>query len=146
MGVAAETGSSPVDTPLPLDVEEFLTWLAVERGRSPNTLTAYRRDLRFYHRWLLAQESSIGDAREQTVTAYIAHLRDSGKAPSSVARAMVAVRALHRFLADEHLANNDPAAEVELPRVPRGPPESAVGERRRPVARGGGGRRTNRST
>ncbi|MFM9225446.1 MAG: recombinase XerD, partial [Actinomycetota bacterium] len=30
---------------LPLDVEEFLTWMAAERGRSANTLAAYRRDL-----------------------------------------------------------------------------------------------------
>ena len=37
---------------LPLDVEEFLIWLAAEKGRSPNTLAAYRRDLRTYCRWL----------------------------------------------------------------------------------------------
>jgi integrase/recombinase XerD len=118
------TADSDAAPPLPLDVEEFLTWLAVERGRSPNTLAAYRRDLRAYHRWLLDQESSIEHAREPMITAYIAHLRESGKAPSSVARAMVAVRALHRFLADERLATADPAAEVELPRVPRGLPKA----------------------
>ncbi|MGD0749620.1 MAG: site-specific integrase, partial [Acidimicrobiales bacterium] len=35
-------------TALPRDAEEFLSWLEVERGRSPRTLAAYRRDLAAY--------------------------------------------------------------------------------------------------
>ena len=125
MAAVADTDAdAAVEVPLPLDVEEFLTWLAVERGRSPNTLAAYRRDLRAYHRWLLEQSFTLDDVREATVTSYVAHFRESGRAPSSVARAMVAVRALHRFRADEQLVTNDPAAEVELPRVPRGLPKA----------------------
>ena len=34
--------------PLPRDAEEYLSWLEVERGRSPRTLAAYRRDLASY--------------------------------------------------------------------------------------------------
>ena len=45
----------------PLEVEEFLTWLAAERGRSPNTLAAYRRDLRAYTAWL--DERGVGARR-----------------------------------------------------------------------------------
>ena len=37
---------------LPLEAEEHLTWLAAERGRSANTLAAYRRDLKQYVAWL----------------------------------------------------------------------------------------------
>ena len=37
---------------LPLEVEEFLSWMATERGRSANTLAAYRRDLTGYCAWL----------------------------------------------------------------------------------------------
>jgi hypothetical protein len=37
---------------LPLDVEEWLSWLATEKGRSPATLTAYRRDARRWWAWL----------------------------------------------------------------------------------------------
>ena len=42
---ALAVDAAPARPPLPLEVEEFLTWLAVERGRAPNTLAAYRRDL-----------------------------------------------------------------------------------------------------
>jgi integrase/recombinase XerD len=110
--------------PSPLEVEEFLTWLSVERGRAANTLVAYRRDLRGYVAWLADRHVDIVTADEAIVTAYVAHLRSTGKAASSVARAMVAVRALHRFLADEELLDHDAAAEVELPRVPKGLPKA----------------------
>ena len=86
---------------LPLDVEEFLTWLAVERGRSRNTLGAYRRDLTTYCRWLDERGRPLSDVVEADVTAYVGHLRAGGRAPASVARATAAVRGLHRFLAEE---------------------------------------------
>ena len=47
----------------------------------------------------------------------------TGKAPASVARALVAVRSLHRFLLDEGYAADDPAAGLEQPRVPKGLPK-----------------------
>ena len=68
----------------------------------------------------------------------------TGKAPASVARALVAVRSLHRFLARRGLAGADPAAEVEQPRVPKGLPkplDRGAGDR---AARRGGRRRPGR--
>ena len=109
---------------LPLEAEEYLSWLATERGRSPNTLAAYRRDLRTYCDWLAAQGLAVGDVSEEVVTSYVAHLRDTGLADSSVKRAMVAVRSLHRFLAQEGDAADDPAADVAVPRVPQGLPKA----------------------
>jgi integrase/recombinase XerD len=109
---------------LPLEVLDLLTWLRVERGRSANTLAAYRRDLIAYVQWLRQRSVSIADVSEPDVNAYIGYLRESGRAPSSQKRALVAVRSLHRFLAEEHEGRPDPAAEVEVPRVPRGLPKA----------------------
>src|SRR5262245_43862371 len=109
---------------LPLEVEEFLTWLGVERGRSPNTLAAYWRDLRAYVAWLCGREIDLDQVRERDIAEYVGYLRESGKAASSVARATVAVRALHRFSADEGTLATDAAAEVEMPRVPKGLPKA----------------------
>ena len=44
----AATGRRAVSTVLPRAAEEFLSWLEVERGRSPRTLAAYRQDLAAY--------------------------------------------------------------------------------------------------
>jgi integrase/recombinase XerD len=111
------------DRPAP-EVEEFLTWLSAERGRSPNTLAAYRRDLRAYGHWLDERHVTLRRVDEADVTAYVAALRAAGRAPSSVARALVAVRSLHRFLLEEGLAEHDPAVDVDVPRVPQGLPKA----------------------
>jgi len=120
--LAADTGLLPTE-PTPLEVEEFLTWLSAERGRSSNTIAAYRRDLRLHVAWLGEQGRTIADADESLVTAYVGWMRSLDRAPASVARALVAVRALYRFLADEGHLVVDPAAEVEVPRVPKGLPK-----------------------
>jgi integrase/recombinase XerD len=109
---------------LPLQIEEFLIWLSAERGRSVNTVTAYRRDLRAYWRWLAAGGLTIDDVDEADINHYVRRLREEGRSPASVARALVAVRSLHRFLADEGLAPADPGRDVEPPRVPQGLPKA----------------------
>ncbi len=122
--MAADPLTDDAVEPLPLEVEEYLTWLSAERGRSPNTLAAYRRDLRAYWAWLRARGVALDAVGEPDVTAYVAALRDAGRAPSSVARGLVAVRSLHRFLVDEGLAERDPAADVDVPKVPQGLPKA----------------------
>ncbi|HSS09500.1 MAG TPA: site-specific tyrosine recombinase XerD [Acidimicrobiales bacterium] len=110
--------------PLSLDGEEFLTWLAVERGRAANTLAAYRRDLQAYETWLTSRNVGLGEVEERDVAAYVAHLRTAGRAPATVARALVAVRSFHRFLVDEGHTEADPTGDVGSPKVPQGLPKA----------------------
>lgn len=112
------------DDLVPLEVEEYLSWLSTERGRSRNTLLAYRRDLRAYCRWLGGRAVSLSEVTPADVEAYVAERRASGFAPATVARALVSVRSLHRFLAEEDVAAQDPAASVEVPSVGKGLPKA----------------------
>ena len=118
---------------LSLPAEEMLSWLAVEKGRSANTLAAYRRDLAAYEAW--ARERGSPDALDEaTFGAYISCLRGSGLAPASVARAVVAVRSLYRFVALEYGgAGGDserngngapPVALLRPPKVPQSLPKA----------------------
>jgi len=115
------------DVLLPLDVEEFLTWLAAEKGRSANTLVSYRRDLRAYCAWLASIGRPLDEVGPADLDAYVGVLRARGLSAASVKRATVAVRSLHRFRAEEGLAAVDPSAGLETPRVPAGLPK-ALGE------------------
>ncbi len=110
--------------PLPVEAEEFLSWLAVERGRSLNTLAAYRRDLAAYVEFLQGRRLTFAGVTEPVVEDYVAFLRAAGRAPSSVARALVAVRSLHGFLEDEGGAAGNPAGEVGHPKIPAGLPKA----------------------
>ena len=106
------------------DAEEFLSWLAVEKGRSGNTLAAYRRDLLAYEAYLAERGLTLDQVGEAVVIDYVGHLGASGRKPSSVARALVAVRSLHRFCVEEGQAGADPTGDVDPPRVPQGLPKA----------------------
>jgi integrase/recombinase XerD len=118
----------------PLDdlVAEFRTWLTVERGLAPNSIAAYSRDLARYLAFLRTR--GIHDpatVQERDVVAYAADLAnardDDGApryAPASIARAVVSVRALHRFALDEGMIDHDPTEELNAGRVPQGIPKA----------------------
>jgi integrase/recombinase XerD len=120
--------TADLEDALPMEAEDLLMWLTAERGRSVNTIRAYRRDLRSYVRWLRAGGRTLAGVREADLVDYVGELRGRGLAPASVARSMVPVRALHRFMADEGEGVEDPGAHLELPRVPRGLPKALTEE------------------
>jgi integrase/recombinase XerD len=100
---------------LPHEAEEFLSWLEVERGRSPRTLAAYRHDLRAYAAHVATRhDGDIAAASSADVAAHLAALRRD-QSPASVARARASVRGFHRFLLEEGLRADDPT--VDLPSV-----------------------------
>lgn len=119
--------------PLRRAADQWLAHLRVERGVSPHTLAAYRRDLERYLRFL--RERGVGtttDVTEALVSDFLAHLRTGDDehrplAASSAARTLAAVRGWHRFLALEGAAPADPAQEVAPPAPPRRLPK-AIGQ------------------
>ncbi|MFA5882315.1 MAG: site-specific tyrosine recombinase XerD [Acidimicrobiia bacterium] len=123
--------SAPAVT-LDAAVAEFRTWLVVERGLAPNSVTAYLRDLRRYVAFLDARGiREIDRVGEADVVAYAADLAaardDDGRpryASSSIARALVSVRSLHRFALDEGFVTDDPTEELQGGRVPQGIPKA----------------------
>ncbi|HXZ82335.1 MAG TPA: site-specific tyrosine recombinase XerD [Acidimicrobiales bacterium] len=112
------------DDALSADAEEYLSYLAVERGRAPNSIISYRRDLAAYERHLAGRKIALRDVAPATIEEYLAALATSGLAASSRARALAAIRGLHAFCLDERGAASDPSCEVEGPRVPEGVPKA----------------------
>lgn len=104
-------------------VERFCRWMQVERGRSPNTVAAYRRDLGQWGSWLADQGSSLNRASETHVVGFVEFLRARGDAPASAARRLAALRMFHGFLLVEGLRSDDPSVAVEGVKVPKGVPK-----------------------
>jgi integrase/recombinase XerD len=111
-------------------VRTYLDHLTVERGLAGNTLASYRRDLTRYRDALAAAGvTDLGAVTEADVAGHLARLRqgDDGHPPlaaPSAARAMSAVRGLHRFAVREGLAAVDPSREVKPPPLPRRLPKA----------------------
>ena len=117
------TRVSEPDPQLTRRATAYLDHLAVERGMSANTLSAYRRDISRYLGWLAQQGVQAPDqATRQHVTGFLQALgtgEDGGHplAPRSAARVLAAVRGMHRFWALEGLTEADPAQDVTPPRT-----------------------------
>jgi integrase/recombinase XerD len=106
---------------LATELDRYLRHLAIERGRSPHTVAAYRRDL---NRLLDSlRRAGVGDATAitpQNLTAFARELREGPEplAASSVARMLSSVRGFTKFLVDEQRIPLDPAADLVAPKLP----------------------------
>lgn len=119
-------------------VDSYLDHIAVERGAARNTLSSYRRDLTRYVQFLADRGiDDISRVREQDVSDFVIALRSGDPvrerpalAPSSSARALIAVRGLHRFATAEGAAAVDVARDVRPPspgkRLPKSLPVADV--------------------
>jgi len=65
-------------TELALEMEEFLVWMSAERGRSRNTVQAYRRDLRQYQQWLLDRGSTVMVVATADLSEFVAERMAAG--------------------------------------------------------------------
>ena len=108
---------------LPIEVEEFLSWMVAEKGRAANTVAAYRRDLTAYCAWLAERGATVLDVTHPQLVEFVGERRASGAATSSIARQLAAIRMLHRYLSVEGERRDDPAGELEGVRVPSGIPK-----------------------
>jgi integrase/recombinase XerD len=110
--------------------QAYLDHLGGERGLAANTVRSYRRDLRRYVEHLSALNCDrLGAVSQQVVSAFVARLQagDGDHPPlsaSSAARAVVAVRGLHRFAERDGIVAADVARAVRPPVPPRRLPKA----------------------
>lgn len=111
-------------------VEEYLGWLTVDRGRAPNTVAAYRRDLTAYQRYVHEQGRTLRDVDAEMLDRYLDAKRAQGASPASIARSTAAIRGFHRFAAGELGAPGDPSERLlpvrRPPRLPKALSEAEV--------------------
>jgi integrase/recombinase XerD len=105
------------------EAEQFLRWLAVERGRAQNTISGYRRDLGRYETFLATRGMTVLNCSETDVESFLQGLQKEGQSPASTARRLAAVRMCHGFLFGEGLRNDNPTSMIEGVRVPAGVPK-----------------------
>lgn len=92
-------------------------YLAFERGSSSHTVEAYGRDLERYVKAL--EEKGVTEPDDVTrplIEEHLEHLAEEGYAPSSVERALSAIKSFHRFMLQEEISSVSPAAALPLPK------------------------------
>jgi integrase/recombinase XerD len=111
-------------------VDKFLNYMTVERGVSPNTISAYRNDLSQLIEFVegLGPEYRNGDGWRgvdaQTVASYLLHLHKRGYSDTTRARKVASAKSMFGFLVEEGIVDNDPTANVSTPRLGRSLPDT----------------------
>jgi integrase/recombinase XerD len=96
-------------------VREYLAYIQVEKGLSPNSLESYRRDLARLEGWAAAHGKRTEELARKEIREWIAQLSRDGLAPSSVSRAVSAARGLFRFLMLDGHIKSHPAEDLDTP-------------------------------
>ncbi|MCL5961138.1 MAG: site-specific tyrosine recombinase XerD [Chloroflexi bacterium] len=102
-------------------IEDFLTFLSVEKGFSVNTLAAYRNDLTQFVSFLRGRNHLNGwsSAGKTEIISFILHLKERKYASSTLARKTAAIKSFFHFLLAEGLIEEDPTENLDSPRAHR---------------------------
>jgi integrase/recombinase XerD len=134
---------SPAAGSLDPAIDEYLTFLRVERGVAPATIRAYRSDLTDFSNardsgrdWALGPEAAVRYLAARTRRG---RPNDPGLAPTSLRRRAASIRGFYRFAFGEGLIRVDVAAQLDLPRQPRILPETLTVDEAERLLEGAGG-------
>ena len=104
------------------ELERFIRYLSLERGRSANTLAAYRSDLGLYLEFLRGKGlHRLADIRSSDVEAFSAGLEG---VPRTISRRLSAVRSFHSFLIEDGILSADPSQSLHGPAHPERLPKA----------------------
>jgi integrase/recombinase XerD len=104
---------------IPLDtfVDQYVSYLILEKGLSKKTIESYGSDLSRYLEFLKQKDiKDIGDADTPLILKHLIALRKSGLGSRSCARHLITLRGFYRFLAQEKIIEYDPAKLIDLPK------------------------------
>ncbi len=109
-------------------VAEFLTFLAVEKNASDNTISAYRSDLAQFEK-SIAGQSGTADSSWESITdkmllTFVEELRGRSYKAATVARKVAAVKSFFSFMASEGILTCDPTEDLRSPQVGKALPRT----------------------
>lgn len=99
-------------------IDQFIHFLAVEKGLAANTLESYQRDMLAFTAYL--RDHGVSDIRDSTRThiiGYLMTLQEKGRATATLSRNMASIRAFYQFLVRDKYLDKDPSIHLETPKI-----------------------------
>ena len=99
-------------------INNYMNYLAVEKGLSKNTLESYRRDLEKFIAFVSKHQiSKPEEVDRDALNLFIADLKIKGRATSTISRGIASIRSFFNFLLQEGLIDTNPTLELESPKL-----------------------------
>ncbi|WP_373019434.1 site-specific tyrosine recombinase XerD [Thiomicrorhabdus sp.] len=104
--------------------KDFLNFLTLSEGLSPNTIAAYKKDLQIYQAWWKEshEDLSVVDATKVQVEAFLLHLQAQGRKEKSNARLLSTLKRFYQWGVVYGHFQADPTALLKSPKIPRSIP------------------------
>lgn len=109
-------------------IENFLHYLAVEKGYSEHTISAYHNDLTGLTEFAEKEAApprpaSWADFTRQNMLSYMLHLKERGYVPTTIARKVAAARSFFGFMVAEGMIKTNPTENMSSPSVGKALPK-----------------------
>ena len=104
-------------------IDAFLEMMQAERGSSPNTIMAYRRDLVDFLKYLTQTNQELLSLDGEHLRGYLTYLRSQKASPRTQSRHLSAIREFYRFAYSENWLKENPCDYVESPKMPKSLPK-----------------------
>lgn len=105
-------------------LQQFLNYLAVEKGLRPRSIEAYRRDLQDWLDFLEERgRTVVSTSLDSALSLFMVSLHDRGMSPRSMARKSSSLKGFYKFLLREGHVQDDPTELLERPKIGRALPK-----------------------
>ncbi len=99
-------------------IEQFLSYISVERGMANNTLSSYKRDLYRFADFLKSKKiDSVDKVSRQIINSFMMAEKERGLASNSVSRGLACIKSFFKFLLKENIIKDDAANIIESPKL-----------------------------
>ena len=99
-------------------LENFISYILIEKGLAKNTALAYKADLKAFVKYLQDNNIKLEDVRHQNITEFLWQLKQKGLKVSSIYRMTEAVRQYYKFLVLENVIKINPSENLISPKIP----------------------------
>ena len=101
-------------------VEQFIKYLKEEKRLTGNSLDAYKRDIEMFQKYCDSRGiDDLINVENTDVVAYLLHLSETGKSPSTSNRKLASIRAFYKYAIEQGVVSKNPAANVKAPKIER---------------------------
>lgn len=105
-------------------IDEFMSFLKIERGLSINTIQSYSLDLKKYIDFLKDRKiKNIGDTTKTNIISYLIFLQKKGMASSTISRNLASIRSFYQYLARENYIKKNPTINLDSPKLEKKLPQ-----------------------
>ncbi len=99
-------------------IEQFLSYISVERGMANNTLSSYKRDLYKFADYLKSKKiDSIDKVQRQMINSFMMAEKDRGLGSNSISRELACIKSFFKFLLKENIIKENAATIIESPKL-----------------------------